>query len=38
MERWQNHGKSMKAMEKSGIFRALPWLAQSGIVRAVLGP
>jgi hypothetical protein len=23
--------------EKSGFFRALPWLAQSGIVRAVFG-
>jgi hypothetical protein len=25
----------MKVTEKSGFFRALPWLAQSGIVRAV---
>ena len=33
--RWPNCGKLMKATEKSGFFRALPWLAQSGIVRAV---
>jgi hypothetical protein len=35
IERWPNYGKLMKATEKSGFFRALPWLAQSGIVRAV---
>ena len=35
--RWPNCGKLMKATEKSGFFRALPWLAQSGIVRAVFG-
>jgi hypothetical protein len=35
MERWLNHGKLMKTAEKSGHFRALPWRAQSGIVRAV---
>jgi hypothetical protein len=35
MERWLNHGKFMKTAEKSGYFRALPWRAQSGIVRAV---
>ena len=33
--RWPNCGKLMKVTEKSGFFRALPWLAQSGIVRAV---
>ena len=33
--RWLNCGKLMKATEKSGFFQALPWLAQSGIVRAV---
>ena len=37
IERWPNCGKLMKATEKSGFFRALPWLAQSGIVRAVFG-
>jgi hypothetical protein len=35
IERWPNYGKLMKATEKSGFFRALPWQAQSGIVRAV---
>jgi hypothetical protein len=35
IERWLNYGKLMKATEKSLFSRPLPWLAQSGIVRAV---